>query len=103
MIVRHNQTAPFQFTTSVQLLTSGLPIKGRLKCRNRFVASLDPAVRDRERRLIIGRSASETPPTKRQRKRPVRQLTGVKTCPECLSTDLPEAATKCWHCSSGSP
>jgi len=24
----------------------------------------------------------------------------VKTCPECLSADLPEAATKCWHCSS---
>lgn len=24
----------------------------------------------------------------------------VKTCPECLSGDVPEAATKCWHCSS---
>ena len=24
----------------------------------------------------------------------------VKTCPECLSTDVPAAATKCWHCSS---
>lgn len=24
----------------------------------------------------------------------------VKTCPECLSTDLPAAATKCWHCAS---
>jgi large conductance mechanosensitive channel len=24
----------------------------------------------------------------------------VKTCPECLAADLPEAATKCWHCSS---
>jgi large conductance mechanosensitive channel len=24
----------------------------------------------------------------------------VKTCPECLSTDLPARATKCWHCSS---
>jgi large conductance mechanosensitive channel len=24
----------------------------------------------------------------------------VKTCPECLSADLPAAATKCWHCSS---
>jgi large conductance mechanosensitive channel len=24
----------------------------------------------------------------------------VKTCPECLSADLPAAATKCWHCAS---
>jgi large conductance mechanosensitive channel len=24
----------------------------------------------------------------------------VKTCPECLSADVPAAATKCWHCSS---
>jgi large conductance mechanosensitive channel len=24
----------------------------------------------------------------------------VKTCPECLCTDLPAAATKCWHCAS---
>jgi large conductance mechanosensitive channel len=24
----------------------------------------------------------------------------VKTCPECLSSDVPAAATKCWHCSS---
>ncbi|HWD96509.1 MAG TPA: MscL family protein [Acidimicrobiales bacterium] len=24
----------------------------------------------------------------------------TKTCPECLSTDLPEAATKCLHCAS---
>ncbi|HUZ40806.1 MAG TPA: MscL family protein [Acidimicrobiales bacterium] len=24
----------------------------------------------------------------------------VKTCPECLSADVPEAATKCWHCAS---
>ena len=24
----------------------------------------------------------------------------TKTCPECLSTDLPAAATKCLHCSS---
>jgi large conductance mechanosensitive channel len=24
----------------------------------------------------------------------------VKTCPECLSEDLPAAATKCWHCAS---
>ena len=24
----------------------------------------------------------------------------LKTCPECLSADLPAAATKCWHCSS---
>src|SRR5580692_7108087 len=27
----------------------------------------------------------------------------VKTCPECLSADLPEAATKCWHCASVIP
>lgn len=24
----------------------------------------------------------------------------TKTCPECLSSDLPAAATKCWHCAS---
>ncbi len=24
----------------------------------------------------------------------------TKTCPECLSSDLPVAATKCWHCAS---
>jgi large conductance mechanosensitive channel len=24
----------------------------------------------------------------------------VKTCPECLSADVPTAATKCWHCAS---
>lgn len=24
----------------------------------------------------------------------------TKTCPECLSSDLPEAATKCLHCAS---
>lgn len=24
----------------------------------------------------------------------------VKTCPECLSPDVPAAATKCWHCAS---
>jgi large conductance mechanosensitive channel len=24
----------------------------------------------------------------------------VKTCPECLSADVPAAATKCWHCAS---
>ena len=24
----------------------------------------------------------------------------VKTCPECLSADLPAAAKKCWHCAS---
>jgi large conductance mechanosensitive channel len=24
----------------------------------------------------------------------------LKTCPECLSNDLPAAATKCWHCAS---
>lgn len=24
----------------------------------------------------------------------------LKTCPECLSADLPAAATKCWHCAS---
>lgn len=24
----------------------------------------------------------------------------TKTCPECLSSDLPQAATKCLHCSS---
>jgi large conductance mechanosensitive channel len=24
----------------------------------------------------------------------------VKTCPQCLSEDLPVAATKCWHCAS---
>jgi large conductance mechanosensitive channel len=24
----------------------------------------------------------------------------VKTCPECLSKDVPEAAKKCWHCAS---
>lgn len=24
----------------------------------------------------------------------------VKTCPECLCTDLPAVATKCWHCAS---
>jgi large conductance mechanosensitive channel len=24
----------------------------------------------------------------------------TKTCPQCLSSDLPEAATKCWHCAS---
>ncbi len=23
-----------------------------------------------------------------------------KTCPECLQTDLPAAANKCWHCAS---
>jgi large conductance mechanosensitive channel len=27
----------------------------------------------------------------------------VKTCPECLSDDLPAAATKCWHCASVIP
>lgn len=31
--------------------------------------------------------APETPPS-------------VKTCPECLSTDIPQAAKKCWHCAS---
>jgi large conductance mechanosensitive channel len=24
----------------------------------------------------------------------------TKTCPECLCTDIPAAATKCWHCAS---
>jgi large conductance mechanosensitive channel len=24
----------------------------------------------------------------------------LKTCPECLSADVPAAATKCWHCAS---
>jgi large conductance mechanosensitive channel len=24
----------------------------------------------------------------------------IRTCPECLSSDLPAAATKCWHCAS---
>jgi len=24
----------------------------------------------------------------------------TKVCPECLSSDLPAAATKCWHCTS---
>jgi large conductance mechanosensitive channel len=24
----------------------------------------------------------------------------LKTCPECLSADLPAAAAKCWHCAS---
>ncbi len=24
----------------------------------------------------------------------------TKTCPECLSNDVPAAATKCWHCAS---
>ena len=24
----------------------------------------------------------------------------TKTCPECLSSDVPAAATKCWHCAS---
>ncbi len=24
----------------------------------------------------------------------------TKTCPECLSSDVPVAATKCWHCAS---
>jgi large conductance mechanosensitive channel len=24
----------------------------------------------------------------------------VKTCPQCLQSDLPAAATKCWHCTS---
>jgi large conductance mechanosensitive channel len=24
----------------------------------------------------------------------------LKTCPKCLSADVPAAATKCWHCTS---
>ncbi|HET9091091.1 MAG TPA: MscL family protein [Acidimicrobiales bacterium] len=27
----------------------------------------------------------------------------VKTCPECLQSDLPAAARKCWHCGSDQP
>ena len=24
----------------------------------------------------------------------------VKTCPQCLLSDVPEAATRCWHCAA---
>ncbi len=27
----------------------------------------------------------------------------VKTCPACLSDDLPAAASKCWHCGTDQP
>jgi large conductance mechanosensitive channel len=27
----------------------------------------------------------------------------TKSCPECLQSDLPAAATRCWHCASEQP
>ena len=27
----------------------------------------------------------------------------TKTCPECLQSDLPVAATRCWHCAAEQP
>lgn len=27
----------------------------------------------------------------------------TKTCPECLQSDLPAAATRCWHCTAVQP
>lgn len=27
----------------------------------------------------------------------------TKTCPECLQSDLPVAATRCWHCTAEQP
>jgi large conductance mechanosensitive channel len=31
---------------------------------------------------------------------PPKPAPTLKTCPKCLSEDLPAAATRCWHCTS---